>query len=228
MKNKIFVLSLFAIFIFAKPEFSIGQTDSLAKIKLQIGFVPQHIIHHGVRIDIEPVFKNKKHSILISPQFFFDEVELEYDQNPRYYDNTINYEKLMGAGIGLHHKIFAHYFNSNTAAIYFAYGGEYVHFAMDYKNWEWTEYTDEGLQYLEYKLIPIQQNTDRIRVDMFIGVQFNYAENLFLDFYMGTGGVYSISKVDPSTVKVRFKNDMYDYAFTGIYIPIGFRFGLRF
>lgn len=228
MQNKILILSLLSLYVFFSSVNSFCQADTIVKKSIQIGFVPQYIIQRGVRIDIEPLFKNGKHSLQISPQFYYDENEIYYSNNPLKQNSDEEYEKLVGYGIGLHHKIFAHYFKNNRWVIYFTYGGEYTHFTMDYKSWEWIEYTNQGLEYLEYKLIPITQNTDRIRVNMLIGFQFNYVENLFLDFYIGTGGVYSINNLNPPTVKPILKDGMYDYAFTGIYIPVGFRFGLRF
>lgn len=98
---------------------------------------------------------------------------------------------------------------------------------MDYKSWEWVEYTEDGLQYLEYDLIDVQQNTDRIRFNLLIGLQY-YVENLFLDFYFGTGGVYSINNMNSPLANPILKLNIYDYAYTGIYIPIGFKFGFLF
>jgi len=228
MQDKPLILSFFLLFTFLISANSLGQAETDTKKTFQIGFVPQYIAQRGIRIDFEPLFKNSKHGLQISPQFYYNENEVHYSINPLYYNNKEKYEKMIGYGIGLHHKIFIQYYNDKKLGIYFAYGGEYAHFTMDYKSWEWVEYTNEGLEYLEYDLIDIQQNTDRIRIDMLIGFQFNFVENLFLDFYIGTGGVYSINTMNPSLVKPILKDGMYNYAFTGIYIPVGFRFGVRF
>jgi len=228
MQKIILILSLSFLLIFSLSENILSQTDTLERKSMQIAIIPQYIIQHGMRIDIEPLFKNGKHSLQISPQFYYNENEVYYSNNPLYYDYEEEYEKMIGYGIGLHHKIFAHYFNDKKWVIYFSYGGEYAHFTMDYKSWEWVEYTEDGLQYIEYNLIDVEQNTDRIRFNLLMGIQFNYVENLFLDFYIGTGGVYSINDMNSPFAKPIKTDNIYDYAFTGIYIPIGFKFGFRF
>ncbi len=225
MQNRIFILSLLFLFTFSISEKSFSQADT-AKNSFQIGFVPQYIINHGVRIDFEPTFKQGKQSLQFSPQFYYDENNVYYSDYPSYYYSEQEYEKIVGYGAGLHHKIYIQFIKKWK--IYVSYGGEYVRFTMDYKSWQWVDYTEEGLNYLSYELVDVKQNTDRIRADISMGVQLNYVDNLFLDFYIGDGGVYSLNDMNPTSAKPIINDGMYDYAYTGIYIPIGFRFGLRF
>ena len=227
IQNRILIFSLLFLITFSISEKSFSQTDTTEK-RFQIGFVPQYIIYHGLRIDFEPLIKQGKQSLQFSPQFFYDENDIYYSNNPTYDENEQLYEKLVGYGIGLRHKIYTQFVKDQKWLVYITYGGEYTHFTMDYKSWEWVDYTEEGLNYYDYELITVKQNTDRIRVDISMGIQFNYVENMFLDFYLGAGGVYSINNMNPKSAKPILKDGMYDYAYTGIYIPVGFRFGLRF
>jgi hypothetical protein len=228
MQKKTLILSLVIVFIFQNTTNLTAQDNGNAKGQLQIAFVPQYIIWHGMRLDFEYLSKNNKHSFMISPQFYYDTNELNYSNNPQNYDSYGEYEQLTGYGAGLHHKLFINDLDDKGWRFYFAYGGSYSHFTMNYKSWTWMKYTEDGLNYFDYQLVPVTQNTDRIKADAYIGFQFNYAENMFLDFYIGMGGIYSINKMSHESAKPIYTEHISDYAFTGFYMPLGFRFGLRF
>ena len=166
---------------------------------------------------------------MLSPQFYYNENQIHYDNDPSNYNyEEQDYEKFIGYGIGLHHKIYTNNTEDTKWNFYITYGAEYANFTMDYKSWQWVEYVEDGLSYLNYQLLDVEQSTNRIRADINIGIQFNYVDNLFLDFYLGTGGVYSINNMQPETIKPIKTTGIYNYAYTGIYMPMGFKFGFRF
>ncbi len=223
MHNKKIVLLIICITLFSSIKAQ-DQTG-IAQNKFQLALVPQYLINNGMRIDFEYIFKNPKHVLLISPQFYYDKNDINYDQyQANYYEDE--YEQLNGYGAGLHHKIAVS--TVKTWTFYFTYGVEYAHFTINNKRWEWVSTTEEGMEYLKYELIDIEQNTDRFRFDLYMSIQYNYAKNMFFDFYMGMGAVYSLNKMNPDFVKSLFQDKMYGYAFNGMYLPIGFRFGFRF
>lgn len=225
--QKIFICIYLMEFLLSGSFYSFAQTDLHEQKKhFQLAFVPQYLINKGVRIDFDYILKNSKHVLSFSPQIYYDKNEINYSNFPgNYYENE--YEHLNGFGVGIHHKI---RINSNTKqwVFYFTYGVEYAHFSIKNKRWEWLNYTENNLEYLKYELIDIEQNTDRFRIDTYMNFQYNYAGNLFLDFYIGLGGVYSLNSMTPDYSTTEFDSNMYDYAFNGMYLPIGFRFGFRF
>ena len=227
MQKKIFSLSIIILSLLI-GFISVAQETNSNKAKLQIAFVPQYIIWHGMRLDFEYLTKSSKHSFMVSPQFYYDTNSLDYSNNPQNYNTYGEYEQLAGYGTDLHHKIFLNRLKDNKWLFYFSYGGGYTHFSMNYKSWAWVAYTEDGLNYLDYQLIDVEQNTDRIKADAYIGFQLNYVENMFIDFYIGMGGIYSINKMNHETVKPIYTESMSDYAYTGFFIPLGFRFGLKF
>ena len=225
MKNK--QISIIIIFTILFTGLNAQIQLDIQQNKFQLAFVPQYLMHKGMRIDLEYILKNPKHMLLISPQFYYDKNNINYSTTPgNYYEDQ--YEQLNGYGVGLHHKIAVSKINNNKWVFYFTYGIEYAHFNINNKNWEWINYTENGLQYIKYELIDTEQNTDRFRFNLYMSAQYNYAENLFLDFYIGMGGVYSVNKMFPDFTTPMFDTTMYNYAFNGMYLPIGFRFGFRF
>ncbi len=223
MLNKKISFIIICISVFSVIKAQV-QTEP-AQNKFQMALVPQYLINNGMRIDFEYIFNNPKHVLLISPQFYYDKNAINYDQyQANYYEDE--YEQLNGYGAGLHHKIALS--AVKKWVYYFTYGVEYAHLKINNKRWEWVNLTEDGLEYLKYELIDIEQNTDRFRFDLYMSIQYNYAENMFLDFYVGMGAVYSLNKMNPGFVKPLFEDKMYDYAFNGMYLPIGFRFGFRF
>ena len=221
-KKKVFLFFILAISLNNLFAQNIVNKD----YKFQVAFVPQYLIAHGIRMDFEYHLKPNKHILLFSPQFYYDKNRADYGSSAYYEED--HYDLLKGYGIGLHHKIVIHTLNNNTWQIYFAYGGEYARFNIDFQNWEWVKYTEDGLEYIKYDLVDVKQNINRYRFDTYLGFQYNYAQVLFIDFYLGLGGIYSDSSMNPAYATAKFEFKMYDYAFTGLYLPIGFRFGFRF
>lgn len=120
---------------------------------------------------------------------------------PRIYLDMSNF---FGVGTGLFHKLALNTSNIKRAKPYFSYGAEY------------TNYIINSFRNEEYSV-------DSYRFSVMLGLQLDVSDFVFLDFYLGSGYSY-ITKGDRGD----FFGDMYNPEYVGIYMPAGFRIGIKF
>lgn len=215
--KKIILITSILISLFIKP--STAQEDTTKLKGIVYSFVPQYLINSGIRIDIEKQITPRSF-IQICPQFYLGEKnnnnssEFYYDDTyyyDYYYDND-DYNKLVGGGLNIYHKVFA---NSNflKKGIYFSYGLSYSYFEIDY--------------YEKYLNSTINANAkiQKYGGDLLIGYQLFLKNKLSIDVYTGLGVRNSNMETDSGN-RDRFNSSYFGYNYTGNLMHLGFRIGL--
>ena len=123
---------------------------------------------------------------------------------PRFYFDSYE-DEFFGVGLGIFHKSILNKSKSRIVNTYVSYGGDYTHYILETRE-QSEKYPSESF-----------------RLNVSLGVQINIVQSLFIDFYVGSGFTYSFNDQD----EINYA-DMYDPEFSGIYIPVGFRFGAMF
>jgi len=220
MKN-ILVFILAGLFmLFSTSAYS--QTDTSEIKDFQVGFVPHYAFFHGIRFDIERKIPNKDSYLQFTPHFYFNEQTIDYENIS--VTRQADYEKISGLGLGLYHKMIVYKSPRNIVYLHFAYGGEYSYLEMSYKTYEWMEYYENNLEYYRYGLAEHNEPINRLKLNLSVGIQINIAQSLYVGSYLGSGFSYSFTDIDIG----KFTTDMTDYAYSGVYIPLGFRIGVMF
>ncbi|HAN17373.1 MAG: hypothetical protein A2X13_00820 [Bacteroidetes bacterium GWC2_33_15] len=201
------VLILTSIFILAISGQLSAQSDTLAFKKTIYSFMPQYLINRGIRIDIEKQISGK-HFIQICPQFYLS--EKDNDESFVYDENS--YNSLIGGGVNVYHKIFAHS-NFTKNGLYFSYGVSYNYFEI--------EYFDEYLG----STINANATIQKMGFDITLGYQFMIKQIISIDIFTGAGTRYSIMETN-SDNKDKFNATYFGYNYTGNLLLLGARIGV--
>ncbi len=203
-----------------------AQKDSLKTSKIQISFAPHYLLFKGIRLDIEPVLKKRNQHIVFAPQIYFrHNIENGSGKNNNIYEN--DYDTLMGLGIDIYHKYYPFTGINEKRSIYLAYGFSYNYFQLRFRRYDWNIVNEEGLIYYNYEIKSIKEDINRFGAMVLFGVQNNFFKILYIDGYIGFGIRYSVIKSNSDAETTDFNETIFDYGFTGVYIPIGFKIGIR-
>jgi hypothetical protein len=169
-------------------------------------FVPQYLIKHGIRVDIEKQV-SPRNFVQICPQFYLSERDED-----NFWENRNAYSYLIGGGMNLYHKIFA-FEDYKTYGLYLSYGISYNFFSIDY-----TDYSGETD-------LSASGTIHKAGADLLVGYQFFIKEKLSIDIYTGLGTRYSIMEADGADTD-RFNTGYTGYNYTGNIMQLGIRIGV--
>lgn len=214
-------IKLFIVIILLSSYLNSYSQDT---IKTTIAIVPQSLIFKGMRFDFEKNIPRTRSWILVAPQFYFQEKEAAkaelYDKN--------SYDKLIGFGADLYLKYYISGYKDFPTGGYFALGINYHHFKINHRSYQWFTYTENNLEYLEYKLLSVTDNIDQYGGNFIIGYNFTVTRNFFFDAYIGYGFKNSLIKEDEGLKTNKFKEQMWDYGYSGLAVALGMRIGIMF
>lgn len=213
---------ILAAFIMLSSAASYSQQESSPVKDFQLGFVPHYAIFNGMRFDIEKKLSGTDSYLQFTPHFYFNEQNIDYDNISVH--SQPDYEKISGLGLGLYHKIILFRSRADKLYLFFAYGGEYSCLEMKYSAFDWVSYQDHGLEYMRNELVNHNEPINRLKLNLSVGLQVNIAQSVYIGSYLGNGFSYSFTDIDIG----KFTADMTDYAYSGVYIPLGLRIGVMF
>ncbi|RIY06933.1 hypothetical protein D0T11_17585 [Hymenobacter rubripertinctus] len=136
-------------------------------------------------------------------------------------------DQVRGFGLGAQHRIYLGRQPTPLAGSYLAYGLSYQHFGMRFQGISWqAELAADGLYYYQSRLRDQTETINRYGASVVVGHQATLPDTpLFLDFFLGVGLRHATSRTTlPSP---RFATRPADYGSAGLYLPVGFRLGLR-
>lgn len=205
MKKRRLIISIFLIIGFTKLY---GQHDFGCIVSSN----PWHLINYELHYDIE-LKLNKQTSLLIQPQYYFDERGRSGDFM------TSSYVRKVGGGLGFEWR---HYFNdlkeNSTVHYFYAAKIDYRHYELAYGNND-TWWEDQHADF--YTVI----NSAALKA--FAGVQIEFAERLFFETFLGFGIKASILDKDENDLTENtFNSTLWDYGYTGSVIYTGIKIGV--
>jgi len=183
-----------------------------------MAIVPHYHIFSGLRFDIEHEGFNNS-SVIFSPQLYYRDrktYEKEKVGNANYFN------LLAGAGFDVNKKIII---NSNKYQYYFALGGGYNHYHLQFYDFVW-KYVYEDFNYIyKYELDMLIQNIHRINLGFIIGMREKINDALFYDVYGGLEIRYSYNILNNNYDLVKFNKFMTNFGFTGTNVILGLKIG---
>ena len=185
--------------------------------------VPQHLIVNGLRFDIEMNINNTNNWVLIAPQFYLNHKDYNRDNFPSYYRKNNDYDIMSGYGIDIYHKIFLKE-QAHPKGPYFAYGLSYQHYLIEFRQYTWDTFTDDGLEYYSYDLFNCEETINKVGLNMMIGLQ-NVVERFVIDIYFGMGIRYSFIETNVPETRT-FYRYWWHFGYTGTLPLFGFRLGM--
>ncbi len=192
---------------------SAQQEDDFSSVA-SFSFSPQYMIKNGLKVSWEKKINDRQQWIRLAPQLYYDESQ------------NLDYEKLMGWGIDIDHKIFLESDASGLGS-YFSYGATYQSYRLDYQTQDWIIMEKEGLTYHEYKQIMRTNKLRKTGPNVLFGYRWMPYHRLFIDFYLGAG--LRISFHSEGTEDQRKFNDaMTDFGYSGTLFKGGIQFGVLF
>lgn len=215
-------ITLFILLIFSISSMFAQEKDSTYHpAKYQIGFTPHYLFKGGIRPVFEIAQKNQKNYFQIAPVVYY----VTRDQTYSGIGNN-DFSKVLGAGMELNQKYFPGGMSKLVNA-YVAYGIEYTFFSINSLTSNYVPVIVDGVEYLEYKDIQVQQKVNRFGTSAMFGLHFNTSTNFYIDSYIGAGFRFSDSKVDYANIEPKFNDMVWDYAYSGIIYRLGITIGLK-
>jgi len=193
---------------------------------------PMQFYNNSIRYDFEvrlgkgpgwlqfgPAFYYKPYSDREKPGYYYE--DREYYRHWFNFDLHEPFSGLKGGGLDLNYK----HFLDPRRSFYFAVGLSYANFNIKYWARAWDEFTEDGLQYLEYKEAYRTQQIERYGFNNFIGFQIPTRSAFLFDVFSG----YALRFASSDENKPAFDRYMYSYGYSGIVFLMGFRigFGIR-
>jgi hypothetical protein len=155
-----------------------------------------------------------------NPRYHF---EGKYYSDYRTHDSYLRepFSKLKGGGLDVNYKRF---FNRERS-LYLAAGLSYTRLKINYWGYEWENFTEDDLQYHEYRKGYHTQQIDRIGINTFFGYQIPTRSALLFDMFTGIAYRHSFLEKD----RPCFNESQFSYGYTGPVFTLGVRlgFGIR-
>ncbi|NOQ24265.1 MAG: hypothetical protein GQ564_02785 [Bacteroidales bacterium] len=208
------IILLFSIFALLFNTQSFAQKDTTKIDGIIYSFVPQYLIIKGIRIDIEKQITPRSF-IQFSPQFYLGENNqnsIDSYSNNFFSDDDEDFNKILGGGLNVYHKIFANDDFLNNG-VYFSYGLSYSYYEI--------EYYEDFLG----STIDNEATIQKYGGDILIGYQLFFKNKLSLDIYTGIGSRFSNMDTNGST-RNKFNSNYSGYNYQGNLLHLGFRIGL--
>ena len=205
---------------------------SLTQKKYTFATQPMQLFNWGLRFDFEKRLGDGPGWLQFGPAVYYSLEEDYnspygyYDANRYYYDEEFGffrepYSKMRGGGLDVNYKRFI----NPARSFYLAAGLSYTYFNIKYWGMAWTDYTEDGLEYHEYKPDYLTQHINRLGVNTYFGYQIPTRKAFLFDMFVGMAYRHSISNKN----KQSFDNYMISYGYTGFVFLTGIRigFGIR-
>lgn len=202
--------------------------DSTAHFSIKSN--PQHLIVRAIRLDFEYIFKKSRHGIVIAPSIFTGLYKTSSVLNISNGNEYIS-DKISGWGVEILHKIYILNIDDDfdlKHKIYIAYGvnQQFVK-AEIYERGYFEELNTDGLNQIYFGQKVFIQKFDRKGFAIQVGYESVFYNRIALDIYLGAG--YRHSNMESNELKAlnnRYKDDSWEYGFTGLEPRIGFRAGV--
>ncbi len=204
-----------------------AQTDSIAAPRAFVSFSPQHLLVNGYHFYVEkPRPISPRHSIVYSPRFYAGKTSGADELAGRQLDAN-KQSRILGYGAEINHRFYlsptATYL---TKRFYLAYGPNFHHFRIKFKEAGWAEEPGpDGLKYYEKRIRPYQQQINRLGLMAITGLQQPmYSERFLIDMYLGFA--FYKSYIKTNFTEVRYDTNGLDYGFSGLVLLAGLKFGV--
>jgi hypothetical protein len=140
---------------------------------------------------------------------------------------TVNEDMISGIGFGITDKIFVGPEIGYTG-FYMGYGINYHYLSIDYKDYTWTTYQKDGLNYYGYDLSNSKLTINRYSAIIGFGYAVVLSKDFRADFFLG-GAVTKSQSVSSLGDNYRsFKRDFWDYQYSGAHPVLSVQFGYLF
>ena len=192
--------------------------------QIYIGYHPQYLIIHGLKMDVEILFGNNyRSSLIIAPAIFYDVASYETD----YFVNAFNareYNQMTAYGIDLHHR---YYINRKVLTnTYFEYGLSFRHSVVMIKMHDWNRDVFDGNSVWAFTPDEKHFGITKFGGDLVFGLQRDILNKMTVDLYAGAAMRYG-SDDEASNDELSFNDNMLDLGFTGVLPLAGMRVGLK-
>lgn len=213
--KKIYIIAFACILSFISSEISVRAQEQAPRIIIM--GVPQYIIQHGIRIDLDIPVRNHKGWWVVSPQYYINVSNLNNIN-----DNDFN--QMHGYGLSLYRKGFLTG-KYPDQGVYIAGGLGYQHFNILTSQNRWAQIEEDGLKYMQIVNDDYHIYINKVLTEVIIGYQKEITSRLYMDIFVGFGLRYSFHD-QPSGSDIKFNKNVFDYGYTGTAFIGGFRIGV--
>jgi hypothetical protein len=198
----------------------ISQTDT--SHKFIITGMPQYLIMNGLRFDFDFRISDVKDRWLIAGTHFYFKERSPLDNSQFSYSDN-NMTRLLGGALDLQLRNYIDA-GKDPEGPYISFGGGLAFFDITYYKYHWFEYSENGMQFYDYRLGDFRRNISQFKVCAQIGYQV-VTNDIVMDFFTGFGLKYSSfdkQRGDPRNLTYYY----WSYGYSGTYMTLGLRLGM--
>lgn len=215
---------LIVSFLFSHSNSFSNEPVPQSDYKIWIMGVPQHLIQHGVRIEIDRPHKGNKGWITYAPTIYYR------DENGFGISNRNRNSTLKGAGLDIIYKWFTKPGSVGGCGIYVSPGVGYRYILKETKGLVWEAYQQNDLTFYTLKHSSWNVETHTISFRAVFGFQDQMRKHTAFDYFVGTGIKLSEEKRPENTFFSKEQRDnsrnQFSYGFSGPVFIFGIRVGV--
>lgn len=186
--------------------------------KHTITWQPTSLINGGLRFDYEQRIKGRHWARIAPTVYIFPGTDSDYWYDD--YGKGVYATRNAGFGLDMAYKYYI-----NRLEIVYCLGGINYHYNhVDYEQYDYVPFVEDGLTKYRYTKADKCQNFNRVGALACIGIQTPQRIGFYIDTYMGIGYCYTFYDKD----KARFDDSVFGYGYRGFHFTGGFRIGFAF
>ncbi len=209
---------LYAIFILAISVASQTYSQDPKQKKYAVSVLPQYAFIGGARIDGDFRIKETNHYLIVSPKGYSN-------RNDNLWG--FNFEVMKGFGIMASHRYFVSGGTPYPEGVYVQYGATYNYMYIQSVGDGWINTDFGGSDAITTGEVTLHDKVHKFGSDFILGFQFEFYDNLFMDFYTGFGYRTSIISLNESGNQ-SINGGFLSPAYTGFMLVGGVRIGVCF
>jgi hypothetical protein len=200
---------------FAQSKTDTSKTYKPNGVNFSLGFEPIFAFNNCFKTDLEVKPLNWNFGLEVTPELY----SASHILNNQHDD-------ISGFGLGLYQKLYLN--TGNSDRIMLAYGATYRHIDVTYTDEGFIPFTQNGLNYYEYKNFTDVLKNNSVLANIYISAPVaDIPDSFFLDAYMGGG--YKFTKQQSTYGGFRnYNTQIYDYGYKGLVFLIGIKLGLQY
>lgn len=194
-------------------------TQDISQKKFGVSMLPQYIFIGGARIDVDFRIKETNHYLILSPQVYSsrnDELR------------SFNFDVMEGLGIMASHRYFVSGGQMYPEGVYFQYGATYNYTHIQSVGTGWVDTDLNGTDAITTGEVTFHDKIHKFGGNLILGLQIEFYDNLFMDFYTGFGYRSSLISQNQSNNQNLNNGAFLSPSYTGLLLLGGARIGLCF
>lgn len=216
-------IGLIMLLIIALASFSnnakASDPEKNGEQKIRVMGVPQYLFINGLRVEIDKSLGDKYRWLTFAPTLYY-----RGQKSNSFFSNSSNYG-VAGASMELFYRWYPSRRGKDGKSFVSA-GGGYSFIARKMLGKRWESFTEDGIDFYRYNNDYWHTQIHSLNLRITGGFHIYNRNHFLIDYYLGLGLKYAISKRPDGFLYPDYDNYALDSEFSGFLFVTGLRFGI--